>query len=206
MSASSWGPSKKSFSLLYKAFLRPLLTYVSPGLFPFLSVTNITKLKGLHWSASRAITGCLSSSHIPLLLSDASTPSLRVTLTHFALLSFDRALPSHFRFGQTLSETKTLQIVLESFCVHSPANAFFDISSGDSPCLPSLSSWVPALHYCGVHPFLSMLSLMPLFLAKVRRSPTLTVSHLTMWYSGQKALFLFFLTKLALGYVEQLFR
>ena len=29
--ASSWGPSKESLSVLYKAFLRPLLTYVSPG-------------------------------------------------------------------------------------------------------------------------------------------------------------------------------
>ena len=43
-SASSGGPSKESFSLLYKSFLRPLLTYASPGWFPFLSVTNITKL------------------------------------------------------------------------------------------------------------------------------------------------------------------
>ena len=35
----SWGPSKESLSLLYKAFLRPLLTYASPGWFPFLSAT-----------------------------------------------------------------------------------------------------------------------------------------------------------------------
>ena len=33
-SASSWGPSKESISLLYKAFLRPLITYASPGWFP----------------------------------------------------------------------------------------------------------------------------------------------------------------------------
>ena len=43
ISASSWGPSKKSLSLLYKSFLRSLLTYASPGWFPFLSVTNVTK-------------------------------------------------------------------------------------------------------------------------------------------------------------------
>ena len=42
ISASSWGPSKESLSVLYKAFLRPLLTYASPGWFPFLSDTNIT--------------------------------------------------------------------------------------------------------------------------------------------------------------------
>ena len=74
MSASSWGLSKESLSLLYKAFLRPLLTYASPGWFPFLSVANITKLKRLHRAASHAITDCLSFSPIPLLLSEASLP------------------------------------------------------------------------------------------------------------------------------------
>ena len=90
--ASSRGPSKESLSVLYKSFLRPLFTYASPGWFPFLSATNITKLERLHRAASRAITGCLSSSPIPLLLTEASLPSLRVTLTHFTLLSYERAL------------------------------------------------------------------------------------------------------------------
>ena len=36
ISASSWGPSKESLSLLYKSFFQPLLTYASPGQFPFL--------------------------------------------------------------------------------------------------------------------------------------------------------------------------
>ena len=79
-------------SLLYKAFLRPLFTYASPGWFPFLSATNITKLERLHIAASRAITGCLSSSPIPLLLSESSLPPLQVTLTHFILLSYERDL------------------------------------------------------------------------------------------------------------------
>ena len=92
ISASSWGPSKESLSVLYKAFLRPLLTYASPGWFPFLSVINITKLERLHRAASRAITGCLSSSPIPLLLTEASLPPLRVTLTHFTHSSYKRAL------------------------------------------------------------------------------------------------------------------
>ena len=90
--ASSWGPFKESLSVLYKSFLRPLLTYPSPGWFPFLSATNPTKLERLHRAASRAITGCLSSSPIPLLLSEASLPPLQVTLTHFTLLSYERAL------------------------------------------------------------------------------------------------------------------
>ena len=92
-SASSWGPSKESLSLLHKSFVRSLLTYASPGWFPFLSATNITKLERLHRAASRAITGCLSSSPIPLLLSEASLlPPLRVTLIHFTLFSHERAL------------------------------------------------------------------------------------------------------------------
>ena len=92
ISASSWGPSKESLSVLYKSFLRSLVTYALPGWFPFLSVTNFTKLERLHGTASRAITGCLSSSPIPLLLSEASLPPLRVTLTHFTHLSYERAL------------------------------------------------------------------------------------------------------------------
>ena len=92
ISASSWGPSEESLSLLHKSFLQPTLTYASPGWFPFLSAINITELERLHRAASRAITGCLSSSSIPLLLSEASLPPLRVTLTHFTLLFYERAL------------------------------------------------------------------------------------------------------------------
>ena len=134
ISASSWSPTKESLSLLYKSFLRPVLTCVLPEWFPFLNVTNtcITKLERLHRAASHAITACLSSSPIPLLF-EASLPPLRVSLTHFTLSSYERALRlptslSYFRFGQTWSETKTLQIALESFCVHSPAHAFFYLS------------------------------------------------------------------------------
>ena len=92
ISASSWGPSKQSLSLLYKSFLRPLLTYVSPEWFPFLSTTNFTKLERLHRAPSGAITGCLSSSPIPPLLSQASLPPLQVTQTHFILLTYEQAL------------------------------------------------------------------------------------------------------------------
>ena len=49
-------------------------------------------MERLHRAASRAITGCLSSSPIPLLLSEASLPPLRVTLTHFILLPYERIL------------------------------------------------------------------------------------------------------------------
>ena len=92
ISASSWGPSKESLSLLYKSFLRPPLTYASTRWFPFLGTTNFTKLECLHQAASCAITGCLSSSPIPLLPTEASLPPLRVTLTHFTLFCYERAL------------------------------------------------------------------------------------------------------------------
>ena len=132
ISASSWGLFKESLSVLYKSFLRSLLTYASPRWFPFLSGTDITKLERLHRAASRAIISCLSSSPIPLLLTEASLPPLRVTLTHFTLSSYERSsspnLLSYFRFGHTWSETKTMQIVLESSCVHSPAHASFYLS------------------------------------------------------------------------------
>ena len=49
-------------------------------------------MERLHRAASHAITGCLSSFPIPLLLSEASLPPLRVTLTYFTLLSYERAL------------------------------------------------------------------------------------------------------------------
>ena len=126
ISASSRGPSKESLSLLYKSFLRPRLTYALPGWFSFFSAINFTKLERLHRAASRAITGCLSSSPIPLLLTEASLPPLRVTHSFILLAgSSSPNLLSYFRFGQTRSETKTLQIVLESSCVHSPAHASF---------------------------------------------------------------------------------
>ena len=98
ISASSWGPSKESLSLLYESFLWPFITYASPGWFPFLSATTFTKLERLHRATSRAITGCVSSSLIPLLLTEAFLPPLRVTLTHFALSSYERAfcLPTSF--------------------------------------------------------------------------------------------------------------
>ena len=92
ISASSWGPSKKSLSVLHKFFFRSLPTYASPGWFPFLSATNIAKLERLYRAASGTIIDYLSSSPIPLLLSEASPPPLRVSLTHFVLFSYERAL------------------------------------------------------------------------------------------------------------------
>ena len=79
VSASSWDPFKKSLSFLYKAFLRRLFTYGSPGWFPFLSVTISP-----NWSASTKRLVAPSPA--------ASSPPL----SHFfspRLLCFDYELP-----------------------------------------------------------------------------------------------------------------
>ena len=164
ISASSWGPSKKFLSLLYKSFLRPLFIYASPGWFPFLSVTNITKLERLHRAASRVITGCLSSSPIPLLLSEASLPRLRVTLTHFTLSCFERALclPTFFPISGLARLGVRPRLCKSSWRDFASTHPF--MFSSTSPreallALPSLTSLEPAFAHCGVHPFLSMLPL-----------------------------------------------
>ena len=63
-------------------------------------------------------------------------------------------------------------------------------------CLPS--RWSP--------PFLlHALALIPLFLAKVRLSPTLALSPFMIWYSGQTALFLFLLARAAPAFLPTAF-
>ena len=79
IATASWGPTKESLSLLYKAFVRLVLTYASPGWFPFLCNTAANHLEVLHRAACRVITGCLSSPLLPLLL-EAQLPPLRLTL------------------------------------------------------------------------------------------------------------------------------
>ena len=195
ISASSWGPSKESPSVLYKSFLWSLFTYASPGWFPFLSATNITKLERLHRAASRAITGCLSSSPIPLPLTEASLPPLRVTLTHFILFSYERALrlPTSFSISGLARLGVNPRLCRSSWRV---------LASTHSLMLPSTCSR-EALVACPPCPAWNL----PLFtvestlstpcscsdsltLTKVLLSPTLTLSPLMTWYSGQTALFL----------------
>ena len=200
ISASSWGPSKESLSVLYKSFLRSLLTYASPGWFPFLSATNITKLERLHRAASRTITGCLSSSPIPLLLSEASHPPLRVTLTHFTLLSYERAL----RLPTSFPISGLARLGVKPRLCRSPWRA---LASTHPLMLPS-TSLKEALLECP--PFIPWN--LPSFTVEStlsspcsRSDPPLSrqdaaLAHLDslplmIWYSGQTALFLFVLEK-----------
>ena len=202
ISTSSWGPSKKSLSLLYTFFLRPRITYASPGWFPFLSVTNFTKLERLHRAASRAITGCLSSSPIHLLLSEASLPPLRVTLTHFTLFSYERAL----RLPTSFPISGLARLGVKPRLCRSSWRAF---ASTHPLMLPSTCSR-EALLACPPFPPWNLLSFTvestlsspcsrsdPPSLAKVRLSPTLTLSPLMIWCFGLTALFLFLLARAA---------
>ena len=164
-------------------------------MFPFLSVTNITKLERLHRAASRAITGCLSSSRIPLFFSETSLPQLRVTLTRFTLSLFKWAirLPTSYPIsGLAKLEVKPrLQIFLESLCVYHPLML---PSTSPREALLSCSPSPP----CNMSSFTveSTLSFLrsrsdPPSLTKMRLSLILTLSHLTIWYSGLTALFIF---------------
>ena len=207
ISASSCGPSKESFSLLYKSFLRPLLTHASPGWFPFVSVTNLTKLERLHRAASRAITGRLSSFPIPLLLTEASLPLLRVTLTHFTLLSYERAL----RLSTSFPISDLARLGVKARLYRSSWRAF---ASTHPLMLPSTSSR-EALVACHLFPPWNLPSFIvestlstpcsrsdSLSLAKARLSFTLTLSHFMIWCSGQTALFLFLLPRAAPAFLH----
>ena len=70
------GPLQGVLLSVVQSVFWPLLTCALPEWFPFLSATNVTTLERLDQAASRVISGCLSSSRIPLFLSEASLPSL----------------------------------------------------------------------------------------------------------------------------------
>ena len=63
-----------------------------PRLVSLLIFTHITSVERMHRSSCRVITGCLSSTPIPLLHMEALLPPLRVTLTHQSLSFFEQAL------------------------------------------------------------------------------------------------------------------
>ena len=197
------GPSKESLFLRYKSFLRPVLTYASPGWFPLLSVTNITKLER-HPAASRAITGCLSFSPIPLL-SETSLPSLRITLTHLTLLFYERALrlPTSFPISCLAKHGMKPRLCRSSW------RAF---ASTHPLMLPSTCSREALLADRPFPPWnLSSFTVESTFFSSCFRSdPPLSrqgaaFTHLSLpfmiWYSEQTALFLFLLARAAPAYL-----
>ena len=191
-----------SLFFLYKSFTRSLLTYASPGWFLFLSATNITKLERLHRAANRAITGCLSSSPIPLLFSEASLPPLRVTLTHFTRLSYERVL----RFPTSFSISGLTRLGVKPRLCRSSWRAF---ASTHSLMLTSTCSREAVLACPPFPPWnLPSLTVESILTSSCSRSdPSLSrqgaaFAHLDslplmICCSGQTALFLFFLARAA---------
>ena len=161
--AFSWGPSKESSILCINLFFGPSHLCFTQ-IVSFVNVTNITKLKRLHRAASRAITGCLSSSPIPLLLSEASFPPLRVTLTHFTVSSYDRALrlPTSFLISGLARSGVKPRLCRSSWRAFSSTHPL-TLSSvfplGNSSYLPFLSTLESIFLHCVVHSFLFMLPL-----------------------------------------------
>ena len=204
------GPSKESLSLLYKSFLWPLLTYASTKWFPFLSATNFTKLEHLHQVASRTVTGCLSSSPIPLLLTEASLPPLQVTLTHLTLLSYDWAL----RLPTSFPIPGLAGLGVKPRLCRSSWRAF---SSTHPLMLPSTSSREAHLAFPPFPPWNLLLFTVESTLSTPcsRSDPPLfcqgaALAHLDslplmIWCSGQTALFLLLLARAALVPVQLLF-
>ena len=109
-------------------------------------------------------------------------------------------LLSYFRFGQSRSETKTLQIVLESFCVHSLTHAFFHLSLKVLLACPLFLRICLPLLLSPIFPLLAPTLILP-SLTKVQLSPTLTLFPLMIWCSGQTVLFRFLLVKAASVYL-----
>ena len=145
----------------------------------FFKRSNFTKLERLHQVVSRAISGCLSSTPILVLLPGAPQPPLQVNLTHFPLSSYERALrlPTSFPISgftklgsksrhcksswRTLASTHPLMLS-STF----PREALFaSLPYLLGTCIPSFFAWSP--------PFLLHApALIPIPLAKGRLSLT----------------------------------
>ena len=92
LSSASFGPSLESLSLLYCSFIRSLFLYCAPSWFPYCSKSVLSVLLRLHNFSCRIITGCLSSSPLPLLHLESKLPPLDISLIHTTLSFYDRSL------------------------------------------------------------------------------------------------------------------
>ena len=151
-----------------------------------LSITNITKLERLHRAASRAISHCLSSSPIPLLLCEMSLPLLLVTLTHIVLSSYEGALrlPTSFPISDLAKHGVKLRLCRSSWRAFVSTHPFMLPSTSPQrfslPALLLLLGTCFSLLWSPLFPLYAP-ALILLSLAKVQLSLTLTLSHLTIW-------------------------
>ena len=155
-------------------------------------------MERLHRAASRAITGCLSVSPIPLLLSEASLPPLRVTLIDFTFLFYERALrlPTSFPISGLARLGVKPRLCRSSWRAFATTHSLMLPSTCSREALLACPPWPP-----WNLPSFTMESTLcspcscyvPPLSAKVRLSPTLTISALMIWCFGLTALFLFVL-------------
>ena len=99
----------------------------------FTRMVSVSQLYQHYNVGTPSSSGNLSPSPIPLLLSEASLPLLRDTLTHFALSSYEGCL--------------VFQPLLKIRRVHSLAHAFSYFPQEGSPCLISLPFLQPTFLY-----------------------------------------------------------
>ena len=163
-------------------------------------------MERLHRAASRAIIGCISSSPISLLLSEASLAPLRVTPTHFTLFSCERALrfPTSFPISGLARPGVKPRLCRSSWRAFAPTHLLMLLPTCSREALlacPPLPPWnLPFFTVESTLSFSCSRSDAP-SLAKVWLLPTLTLSSLMTWYSGQTTLFLFLLPKAAPAYL-----
>ena len=196
------GPSKESLSVLYKSFLRSLLTYASPGWFPFLALPILP-----NWNAftERLVAPSPAASRPPLSLYYSPRllylPYESLWLTSlFHLMSglFVSQPPFLFQdwpdleWNQDFADRpgELLRPLTRSCFLLPLLGRLFLLA------LFFLLEICPRSPWSSLFP-LYALALIPLTLAKVRLSPTLTLSSLMIWYSGQTVLFLFRLVRAA---------
>ena len=112
IATASWGPTKESLSLLYKAFVRPVLTHASAGWFLFLCNTATNHLEMLHRAACRVITGCLSSTPSSKANSRTSNPLLLQTCSAPPPRLLQPLCPCNKKRSLSTKEETLLEIIL----------------------------------------------------------------------------------------------
>ena len=152
---------------------------------------------------------------LPLILPYPSTThqgfltSLRVTLTHFTLFSYERAL----RLPTSFPISGLARLGVKPRLCRSSWKAF----ASSHPLMLASTSSREALLACPPFPPWNLSSFMvestlstpcsrsdPPSLAKVRLSPTLTLFPLMIWCFGQTALFIFLLVRAAPAFLPTL--
>ena len=145
---------------------------------------------------------------LPLVLPyPASLPPLRVTLTHFTLLSYERAI----RLPTSFPISGLARLGVKPRLCGSSWKAFASTHPLMLPCTcsraallacPPFPPWnLPSFMVESTLSFPCSRSDPPLSLAKVWLSPILTLSPLMIWCFGQTDLFLFVLVRAAPAYL-----